>query len=237
MHKTTSTANTTLAASNVTINYRNRSHTGTAVRDASVRFRPGEVALLMGPSGSGKTSLLSTLGCLRKPDRGSVELMGRDVQGLAERKLAHLRRRHVGYVFQSFRLFHSLTALDNVKLALDIGSEADARERARGALESVGLAEKRNLKPDQMSGGEQQRVAIARALVKNPAIVLADEPTGALDSAAGSQVVELLVAAARQRGCIVVVATHDPRLLASANRMVRLLDGEVVEDSARHPAC
>jgi putative ABC transport system ATP-binding protein len=140
-------------------------------------------------------------------------------------------------VFQSFRLFHSLTALDNVKLALDIGSEADARERARGALESVGLAEKRNLKPDQMSGGEQQRVAIARALVKNPAIVLADEPTGALDSASGSQVVELLVAAARQRGCIVVVATHDPRLLASANRMVRLLDGEVVEDSARHPAC
>jgi putative ABC transport system ATP-binding protein len=235
--ETTSTANTTLAASNVTVAYRNRSHTGTAVRDASVRFRTGEVALLMGPSGSGKTSLLSTLGCLRKPDRGSVELMGRNVHELAEPKLARLRRQHIGYIFQSFRLFHSLTALDNVKLALDIGSETDARERARRALESVGLAEKRNLKPDQMSGGEQQRVAIARALVKNPAIVLADEPTGALDSASGSQVAELLMAAASQRGCIVVVATHDPRLLACANRIVRLTDGEVVEDSRRHSGC
>jgi putative ABC transport system ATP-binding protein len=234
VHKKTTAAITTLAASDVTVNYRNGSHTGTAVRDASVRFHPGEVVLLMGPSGSGKTSLLSTLGCLRKPDRGSVELMGRNVHGLAERKLARLRRRHVGYVFQSFRLFHSLTALDNVKLALDIGSEADSRERARQALDSVGLSEKRDLKPDQMSGGEQQRVAIARALVKNPAIVLADEPTGALDSASGSQVAELLLAAAHQRGCIVVVATHDPRLLTSANRMVRLLDGEVVEDSGRH---
>jgi putative ABC transport system ATP-binding protein len=166
-----------------------------------------------------------------------VELMGRMVHGLTERKLARLRRRHVGYVFQSFRLFHSLSALDNVKLALDIGSEADARERAGHALDSVGLAGKRNLKPDQMSGGEQQRVALARALVKNPAIILADEPTGALDSVSGSQVAELLVAAANQRGCIVVVATHDPRLLSSANRIVRLVDGRVVEDSGGHSGC
>ena len=191
----------------------------------------------MGPSGSGKTSLLSVLGCLRTPDAGSVELMGRDLAGSTERSLADLRRRYVGYVFQGFRLFRALTALENVRVALDIGSgSAESHKLAGEALRAVGMERKHGLKPGQMSGGEQQRVAIARALVKNPAIILADEPTAALDSAAGSQVAALLTTAARTRGCIALIATHDPRLLPAADRVLRLVDGEIAEDS-RRTAC
>ena len=226
--------NPTLAARNVSVTFRSGSQTGNAVRDVSVRFEPGQVVLLMGPSGSGKTSLLSVLGCLRTPDAGSVELMGSDLAGCPESGLVELRRRHVGYVFQGFRLFRALTALENVQVALDIGSmPGEARERASEALRAVGLENKQGLKPAQMSGGEQQRVAIARALVKNPAIILADEPTAALDSAAGSQVADLLTTAARQRGAIALIATHDPRLLPAADRVLRMVDGEIAEDSRR----
>jgi putative ABC transport system ATP-binding protein len=225
---------TTLAAENISVTYRSGSRTGNAVRDVSVRFAPGEVALLMGPSGSGKTSLLSVLGCLRIPDKGSVELMGSNLAGCRENVLAELRRRHVGYVFQGFRLFRALTALENVRVALDLGSKsANVNELAIEALTAVGMERKQGLKPGQMSGGEQQRVAIARALVKNPAVILADEPTAALDSTAGSQVADLLTTAARKRGCIALIATHDPRLLPVADRVVRLVDGEIVDDSRR----
>lgn len=223
-----------LAAKNISVRYRSGSHIGSAVRNLSVRFQPGEVVLLMGPSGSGKTSLLSVLGCLRTPDEGSVELMGRDLHGCREGALVELRRRHVGYVFQGFRLFKALTALENVKVALDIEScRAEAGERAGRALAAVGLQAKHRLKPAEMSGGEQQRVAIARALVKNPSVILADEPTAALDSAAGAQVANLLMSAARKRGAIALIATHDPRLLPVADRVLRMIDGEIADDSRR----
>ena len=224
----------TLAARHVSVTFRSGAHVGSAIRDISVRFEPGEVALLMGPSGSGKTSLLSVLGCLRTPDTGSVELMGNNLAGCTESRLVELRRRHVGYVFQGFRLFRALTALENVRVALDIGSKSPrSHTLAIEALHAVGLESKHRLKPGQMSGGEQQRVAIARALVKNPAIILADEPTAALDSAAGSQVADLLTSAARKRGCIALIATHDVRLLPAADRVLQLVDGEIVEDTRR----
>ena len=223
-----------LAAQNISVKYRSGSNAGHAVWNLSARFEPGEVVLLMGPSGSGKTSLLSVLGCMRTPDEGSVELMGRDLKGCREGALVELRRRHVGYVFQGFRLFRALTAFENVKVALDLeSSRAEAAERAGEALDAVGLRDKHRLKPAQLSGGEQQRVAIARALVKNPSVILADEPTAALDSAAGEQVAQLLTNAARERGAIALIATHDPRLLPVADRVVRLVDGEIVDDSRR----
>jgi len=219
------------------VTFRSGAQTGSAVRNVSVRFEPGEVTLLMGPSGSGKTSLLSVLGCLRSPDAGSVELMGHDLTRWPERKLAEFRRHHVGYVFQGFRLFRALTAVENVKITLDIERGcAEWEERARDALTAVGLRDKLGLKPAQLSGGEQQRVAIARALVKNPSVILADEPTAALDSEAGAHVAKLLTSAARERGAIALIATHDPRLLSSADRVVRLVDGEIVDDSRRTPS-
>jgi putative ABC transport system ATP-binding protein len=201
-----------------------------AVQDVSTSFEPGEVTLLMGASGSGKSSLLSVLGCLRIPDKGTVSILGRDLTHCRESDLVRLRSHHIGFVFQFFRLLRSLTALENVRLGLDLGSGKGSRMTPGQALEAVGLMKKKHLKPDQMSGGERQRVAIARAIVKSPKILLADEPTGSLDSESGLQIAALIRSLATEHAMAAVIATHDPRLLAFGDRTIEMRDGRVVSD-------
>jgi putative ABC transport system ATP-binding protein len=225
-----------LAVEDLSVTYGSGAASTLALDRVSAEFQPGQVTLLMGASGSGKTTLLSILGCLRKPDSGRVAIFGADVTRARDRELVKLRRNHIGFVFQFFRLFRSLSALQNVKLGLDLsresGSGADAAIRA---LDSVGLSGKHRLLPQQMSGGERQRVAIARALVKDPEILLADEPTAALDSTSGSQVAELIRRSARERGIVAVVATHDARLLAIADRVLEVRDGKLHETRETPP--
>jgi putative ABC transport system ATP-binding protein len=194
-------------------------------------FAPGTLTLVMGPSGSGKTTLLSVLGCLLTPDSGSVFLGGQEVTRLSEAARTRLRRERVGFVFQAFRLFHALTAIENVTLIGDIDGSGRRRERARALLAELGLENKAHLKPNALSGGENQRVAIARVLMRDPAIVLADEPTASLDWRSGRQISETLVAIAEARGRTVVVVSHDPRWQAFAHRVVTLEDGRAVGDT------
>ncbi len=204
-----------------------------ALAGVTVAFRPNQLSLVMGPSGSGKTTLLSVLGCLLTPERGQTYVQGRLVTGLSEAERGQLRRNCIGYVFQAFRLFRSLSALENVLLALEVNGcrGRNARERARQALEKVGVGDRWRLKPNELSGGEKQRVAIARALVNNPPIILADEPTASLDSVAGEQVAGLLLKLAEEDHRLVVVVSHDQRLRAYSHRTVAMRDGKVVEDS------
>jgi putative ABC transport system ATP-binding protein len=199
----------------------------TAVADASVRVFPGEVVSIMGPSGSGKSTLLCLLAGLLTPDRGEVELMGSDLAGLSAAARAELRRRYLGFVFQRFNLLKGLTALDNVALALELGgcSPREARQRARQGLEAVGLERSVGRLPRDLSGGEQQRVAVVRALAPAPALVLADEPTGNLDSVNGRAVIELLCAQARDSGAGVVIVTHDARVGEVVDRRLWMEDG------------
>jgi putative ABC transport system ATP-binding protein len=219
-----------LAVKDLSVTYGSGAASVLALDRISADFQQGQVTLLMGASGSGKTTLLSILGCLRKPDSGRVKIFGTNVSRARDRELVELRRDHIGFVFQFFRLFRSLSALENVKLGLDLSRESDrGPDAARRALDAVGLSGKHRLLPQQMSGGERQRVAIARALVKNPGILLADEPTAALDSTSGAQVAELIRSSARERGIVAVVATHDARLLAIADRVLEVRDGKLHE--------
>jgi putative ABC transport system ATP-binding protein len=199
----------------------------TAVADATLLVLAGEVISIMGPSGSGKSTLLCLLGGLLTPDEGEVELMGNDLGGLSPGARAELRRRHLGFVFQRFNLLKGLTALDNVALALELTgcSAREARERARRGLEEVGLERCAGHLPRDLSGGEQQRVAVVRALAPAPALILADEPTGNLDSANGRAVIELLCAHARDSGAGVVIVTHDPRVGEVVDRRLWMEDG------------
>jgi len=199
-----------------------------ALDRVSAAFHPGEVTLLMGASGSGKTTLLALLGCLRSPDSGRIELLGENLSAATESRLVALRRKHIGFVFQAFRLFPALNALENVLMPLRISGGA-SRTAAMELLASVGMTGKDHLYPAQMSGGERQRVAVARALIKNPAIILADEPTASLDSVAGGQVAGLLQSASKQRGCSTIIATHDARLLPIADRTLNMSDGKIQE--------
>jgi putative ABC transport system ATP-binding protein len=207
----------------------------TAVRaldNVSLSFRAGEMAMVMGPSGSGKTTLLSVLGCLLSPDAGNVSLMGHPITGLSESKRGVIRQRSIGYIFQAFRLFHSLNAIENVIIALEIAGRprVEAKEAAISALDSVGLADKQRLKPNELSGGEKQRVAIARALVNDPPIILADEPTASLDSRSGGQIAQILMQIAQEHQRLVVVVSHDPRIAQFGSRIVKMQDGRVIED-------
>jgi putative ABC transport system ATP-binding protein len=207
----------------------------TAVRaldNVSLSFRAGEMAMVMGPSGSGKTTLLSVLGCLLSPDAGNVSLMGHPITGLSESKRGVIRQRSIGYIFQAFRLFHSLNAIENVIIALEIAGRprVEAKEAAISALDSVGLADKQRLKPNELSGGEKQRVAIARALVNDPPIILADEPTASLDSRSGGQIAQILMQIAQEQQRLVVVVSHDPRIAQFGSRIVKMQDGRVIED-------
>jgi putative ABC transport system ATP-binding protein len=208
---------------------------GTRVRaldDVSLTFGAGTLTLIMGPSGSGKTTLLSLLGCLLTPDNGSVFVDGSEVTALDERERTELRRGQIGFIFQAFRLFHSLSAFENVMIAAEIGGTRDqaSSDAARQLLENLGLGDKLHLKPNALSGGEKQRVAIARALLPNPKILLADEPTAALDASAGRQIGEILRDLAVEQKRTIVVVSHDHRWANFAHRTVVLEDGRLVED-------
>jgi putative ABC transport system ATP-binding protein len=203
-----------------------------ALKGVSLALKGGELTLLMGPSGSGKTTLLSILGCMLTPTRGSVRMGGRSTEGAGPEELAKLRREHVGFVFQSYHLFPTLTAADNVRLALDVRGDNSARAiaKTKDALAIVGLAHKAEAFPLELSGGEQQRVAIARAIVGQPSAVLADEPTASLDGENGNAVMTLLAEIAKDRSRGVLVVAHDPRILRFADRVVHIEDGSIVRE-------
>jgi putative ABC transport system ATP-binding protein len=199
-----------------------------ALRDVGLDLYAGELALLAGPSGSGKSTLLAVLSGLLRPDSGQVGALGQDLWGLPEAEQERFRQRHFGFVFQGYNLFPALTARQQLELVLRWGEGAPAREarrRAERMLGRLGLSGKLHLRPGQLSGGEKQRVAIGRALVKEPALCFADEPTSALDWAHGEEVVRLLRAAAKERGAMILVVSHDPRLFPYADRHFQLTDG------------
>jgi putative ABC transport system ATP-binding protein len=206
-----------------------------ALRGVDLTLHTGELTLLMGPSGSGKTTLLSILGCILTPTEGDVRVCGTTTTEASAADLAKLRRDHIGFIFQSYHLFPTLNALDNVRLALDVRGVhgASAKAEAKKMLITVGLAEKWNARPSELSGGEQQRVAIARAIVGNPSAVLADEPTGALDGENGRAVMTLLANIARDRFHSVLVVTHDPRVIPFADRIIRIEDGLILGEERR----
>jgi putative ABC transport system ATP-binding protein len=203
-----------------------------ALKDINLSLRGGELTVLMGPSGSGKTTLLSVLGCILTPTSGTVRVCGRATQGADAQVLAKLRRDHVGFVFQSYHLFPTLTAAENIQLALDIrGTHGDAaRAKSLDALEKVGLAHKIASYPRELSGGEQQRVAIARAIVSNPSAILADEPTAVLDTSNGQAIMSILAEIAKDPAHGVLVVTHDSRMTSLADRVIHIEDGLLVRD-------
>lgn len=205
------------------------------LKGVDVTLHPGELTLLMGPSGSGKTTLLSILGCILTPCGGELSIGGDRAHGLGAEKLAAVRRRHVGFVFQSYNLFPTMTALENVLLALDVRGArlADPKQAARDALTSVGLGHRIDTYPAKLSGGEKQRVAMARALAGAPSVILADEPTAALDSENGKAVMELLARVAQNPTRAVLAVTHDHRTLAYADRIIRIEDGRISSDERR----
>jgi ABC-type lipoprotein export system ATPase subunit len=206
-----------------------------ALAGLDLEIGSGEFVVVAGPSGSGKSTLLHLLGALDTPDAGRVLIEGQDLASLGERQRTLLRRRRLGFVFQAFHLVPVLDALENVEypLVIDGVPRAERRARAAAALDSVGLGARLGHRPDRLSGGERQRVAIARALVHRPRAVLADEPTGNLDSDNALRVFELLAALGREHGATVVVSTHDPELVARAPRVVTLRDGRVARDERR----
>ena len=201
----------------------------TALDRVSLAFPPASFTAIMGPSGSGKTTLLQCAAALTRPDAGRVALGSTEVTGMSERQLARLRRRRIGFVFQSFNLLPSLTAAQNVVLPLRLAGERPRRRVAREALAAVGLGDRAGHLPAQLSGGQQQRVAIARALVADPEVVFADEPTGALDTRSAREALRLLRALVDERGRTLVMVTHDPVAAAVADRVLFLADGRVVD--------
>lgn len=204
----------------------------TALREVTFEVAIGEIVMLVGPSGSGKTTLLSILGCVLSASSGSLSLFGTPISTLRERDLPALRRALIGFVFQGHNLISSLTARDNVRLVLETQglSHRDATRKADALLDRVGLGPKLESRPAQLSGGERQRVAIARAVAGNPPLVLADEPTAALDAKSGLAVTELLAELSRERGATVVVVTHDPRIFDLGDRIVHIEDGRIANE-------
>jgi putative ABC transport system ATP-binding protein len=223
---------TPIRVGNVTKTYAQGEAEARALDGVTLDLRAGELALFVGPSGSGKTTLLSIMGCILRPSAGTLHVLGRDVTRLPERDLPAIRREQIGFIFQAFNLFGTLTAFQNVALALDLKgvSGRAARERAGGLLEQVGLGAKLLAYPADLSGGQKQRVAIARALAGDPPIILADEPTAALDSQSGRVVMGLLQHLAHERGRAVAIVTHDSRMLNYADRIVKMEDGRLVSD-------
>ncbi len=199
-----------------------------ALRGVSFTIGRGEIVSIMGPSGSGKSTLMNTLGCLDRPSSGEYILDGESVATLNDDQLADIRNRKVGFVFQSFNLLSRQTAITNVELPLRYSGKTEGRrERAIEALKAVGLEDRMTHRPYELSGGQQQRVAIARALVNNPAIIMADEPTGNLDSKVGREIMNLLLNLNRESGTTLIIVTHDPLIAEQTQRVIRLRDGEL----------
>lgn len=227
-----------LVAHGLTKTYQSGLAALTVLHDVSFTVPAGAFVSIVGPSGSGKTTLLGLLAGLDTPSAGSVTLDGVDLGRLTEDQRAALRGQKVGFVFQSFQLIPTLTALENVQVPLELAGRVplrDAAARATELLTRVGLGDRTHHFPQQLSGGEQQRVALARAFVNEPVILFADEPTGNLDGATGERIIELLEALNRERGCTIVLVTHDSALAARTQRTIRLRDGVVVEDIQHQP--
>jgi putative ABC transport system ATP-binding protein len=207
-----------------------------ALRGISLSIQDGEFTALVGPSGSGKTTLLQLIGCLDQPTSGQVFVRGHDVSRLNRNQRADMRRGTIGFVFQFFALIPTLTAYENIEmpLLLDRHTPKERRERVMQLLESVDLADRAHHRPDQLSGGEQQRVAVARALAPKPALILADEPTANLDTPNGRQIMEIMTRLNQETGVTFVFATHDPRVIRFAQRVIELRDGRIATNS--HPA-
>ncbi len=216
---------------NVTRAYGRGDHLVVAVRDISLTIDPGEFLAIIGPSGSGKTTLLQLMGALDRPTSGRIICAGEDLTATSERDLSRLRRDHIGFVFQQFNLVPTLTAGQNIEAAAAWRGGSERRALVDRLLDEVGLTKRIDHLPSQLSGGEQQRIAIARALVNDPAVLLADEPTGNLDSATGEEILRLLQRISADHGTTVVLITHDREVAARAARTVRLQDGAVAEDS------
>jgi len=203
-----------------------------ALKGVSFEIKQGEFLAIMGPSGSGKSTCMNMIGCLDRPTSGSVEINGKLTSDMSEKELAVLRNKTIGFVFQQYHLISGMTVLENVMLPLKY-QKIDRAERkllAEKALESVGLSERMNHRPHELSGGQKQRVAIARAMVTSPKILLADEPTGALDSTTGKQVMELFRQINKENGTTIIIVTHDPGIGASMNRCIRILDGLIQQE-------
>jgi putative ABC transport system ATP-binding protein len=202
-----------------------------ALKGVDLQIRQGEMVAIVGPSGSGKSTLMNLIGCLDTPTSGSYELGGQPVSGVSRDELAEIRNRRVGFVFQNFNLLPHISALENVEMPMLFGGvrPAERRERSKGLLERVGLGDRIDHKPTELSGGQMQRVAIARALAMNPDIVLADEPTGNLDSSSGSDIMSIF-SELWQQGSTLVIITHDPALARRASRVVEIHDGRITAD-------
>jgi len=217
-----------IEARNITKTYKMGEFDVEALRNVSFNIRRGEVISIMGPSGSGKSTMMNTLGCLDRPTSGEYILDGESVGEMDDDQLASVRNRKVGFVFQSFNLLSRLTALGNVELPLRYaGLTEGRRERAQAALEAVGLKDRMSHRPYELSGGQQQRVAVARSLVNNPAIIMADEPTGNLDSKVGKEIMNLLLNLNKERGTTLIIVTHDAAIAEQTQRVIRLRDGEL----------
>ena len=207
-----------------------------ALAGVSLTIERGELTAIMGPSGSGKSTMMNIIGCLDVPTSGTYSLEGENVRGLSDDRLAEIRNREVGFVFQTYNLLPRLSALANVELPLMYGNGRGRRERSLRALDQVGLSDRVRHKPVEMSGGQQQRVGIARALVKNPSILLADEPTGNLDTASSQEIIWTIQQLNRQSNITVIIVTHERDIAAHANRVVRMLDGKILDDVRQEPA-
>ena len=220
----------TIVARGITKVYRMGEIDVHALSGVSLDIKAGEVVSIMGPSGSGKSTLMNIIGCLDRPTSGEYYLDGELVSGLSDDQLAKVRNQKVGFVFQNFNLLPRSTALINVELPMRYAADRkNLRKKAVWALEAVGLADRMEHKPTELSGGQQQRVALARALINNPAIILADEPTGNLDSTSGNEIMHLLLSLNKEFKTTLIIVTHDPEIAAETERVIQLYDGQVVE--------
>ena len=224
-----------IAVKNLSKTYDSGTLTVAALRDVSFKIKKGEFVSIMGPSGSGKSTLMNVLGCLDLPTNGNYCLEGLEISRLRPNQLAEVRNRRIGFVFQSFNLLPRATALENTELPLLYGKVPNSTEIAMHALERVGLKDRANHKPTELSGGEKQRVAIARALVNQPAIILADEPTGNLDSATGEDIMSLFIQLNKENVTLVLV-THEEDIALKAQRIIKMKDGKIIKDHLREGA-